>query len=104
MGNGDLFVSTFEHESAPVYAVQWHPESAQFNEHHWIEHAPEDVEVGAMIARFIVSEARKNGHRPNYARGLPRVEDLPRKLGQLGECLMRDVLVYGMHLDSCLCH
>ncbi|GMI27367.1 hypothetical protein TeGR_g14484 [Tetraparma gracilis] len=62
---GKVFVSSMEHESAPFYAVQWHPESNQFDttDKHGDATPDRSVEgVAAMqyMSHFLVGEARKN--------------------------------------------
>ena len=62
------FVSSFEHSSKPVYAVQWHPEANQFdNTDKKGDGTPnrgaDAVEAVSYLARFFVDEARKNSNR-----------------------------------------
>lgn len=87
--SNNVFISTIEHTSAPIYGVQWHPEAAIFNEPDWIERLPADIEASQWVSRFFVSETRKNSRRPKAASEgkkfeLPLVDRLPsRRVGLL---------------------
>jgi len=60
---GVAFVSTSEHPTRPVYAVQWHPERNQFE---WdsdlpsINHGGDAVRAMSWLSSFFIAEARKN--------------------------------------------
>jgi gamma-glutamyl hydrolase len=62
---GNTFVSSLEHATKPVYAVQWHPESNQFDGDDKAgdatpDRSPEGVEVMKYLSSFFVNEARRN--------------------------------------------
>ena len=61
------FVSTYQHQKYPFYAVQWHPEKPIFEFGAQkplpkLPHGFEDVRVGQYLANFFVNEARKSNH------------------------------------------
>lgn len=62
--NGNEFISSFAAKHFPFYGVQFHPERNCFE---WdpkeaINHSGEAVEAMQALARFFVSEVRKNFH------------------------------------------
>lgn len=71
--NNDLrgveFVSSMEAISAPVFAVQFHPEMAVFEwgtrspGRHHLYHNKDTAMFSQYLANFFVEEARRNGHR-----------------------------------------
>lgn len=69
--DGGQFVSTIEHATWPVYAVQWHPEKNNFEWsrdedgtfHEAIAHSAEAVWASQQMANFFVNETRNNGHK-----------------------------------------
>mmetsp|Transcript_10068 Transcript_10068/g.25158 ORF Transcript_10068/g.25158 Transcript_10068/m.25158 type:complete len:324 (-) Transcript_10068:459-1430(-) len=61
---GRPFVSSFEHNHAPVYGVQWHPERVQYE---WsraeaLDKQPIAMEAMEAIANFLVTETRRSSH------------------------------------------
>jgi len=59
------FVSTFEHETYPIFAVQWHPESNQYDTtdkegDSTPDRTKEAVEGMQYLGNFLVNEARGN--------------------------------------------
>ena len=64
--NGVEFVSTFEHETAHIYATQWHPEANQYDpdpkgEAH-IVHSMEATTAMSFLANFLIQSARNTMH------------------------------------------
>jgi len=62
---GKEFISTVEGKTAPIYALQWHPEKNPFE---WdpeevTRHSEVAVEATQYMANFFVSEARKSEHK-----------------------------------------
>ena len=63
--NDKPFVSTMEHMSAPIYAVQWHVEANAYDrEHDIVDHSEDAVRAMQYLGRFFVSEARAKGLGP----------------------------------------
>jgi len=74
--NGREFVSTMEHATKPIYAVQWHPEANAFNyDHDTVDHSPDAVRAMQYMSNFFVKEAREKGLGPG------NMEWKGRKLG-----------------------
>jgi gamma-glutamyl hydrolase len=67
--DGHLFVSSMEARDFPFYGVQWHPERNNFGCDVNASHTPEAIDVSYSMAKFFVSEARKNGHTFDHASG-----------------------------------
>lgn len=62
---GALFVSALEHETAPMYAVQFHPEAnAHDRDHETVDHSSAAVQAMQYLASFFVQEARSKGLGP----------------------------------------
>jgi gamma-glutamyl hydrolase len=72
--NGLEFISTYEHKSRPIYALQWHPEKIPFEfsvisksqkpnkPQEKIPHYYNAVLIAQYMANFFVNETRKNNH------------------------------------------
>lgn len=64
----EVFISTFEAQRYPFYAVAWHPEKNQYEfvynaKHKNIPHSTEAVQVSQYFANFFVNETRKSSHK-----------------------------------------
>lgn len=59
------FVSVFESRKYPFYAVQFHPEKANFEFRNQgdIPHGVDAIAVSQFFSNFFVGEARRNGHK-----------------------------------------
>jgi gamma-glutamyl hydrolase len=62
--NGVEFVSTFEHESAHIFAAQWHPEANQYDSSTGanIVHSMDATTAMNYIANFIAQSARSSSN------------------------------------------
>jgi gamma-glutamyl hydrolase len=59
------FVSTYEHKTLPIYAVQWHPEAnAHSGDHECVEHDTQAIAAMQSVAIFFVQECRSKGVGP----------------------------------------
>jgi gamma-glutamyl hydrolase len=64
-GNNLVFISTMEHESAPIYATQWHPEANSYDRDHvTVNHSKEAIYTMQYLSNFFVNEARMKGIGP----------------------------------------
>jgi gamma-glutamyl hydrolase len=82
---GAEFISSVEGITAPIYAVQYHPEKNIFE---WgtydsgapydvINHSPHAVIAAQSLANFFVAETRKNANAYDLSQSRPFFEDLP---------------------------
>ena len=59
---GAPFVSSMEHKSSQIYAVQWHPEANQYDrDHTCVNHGIEAASVMQAVANFYVNQTREYG-------------------------------------------
>ena len=75
--NGEIFVSTMEHVSAPITSVQWHPESNQFDfdpSDQIVHHGMDAVSAMSWLAMYFVEMARASGKREEPESGY-RIEE-----------------------------
>jgi gamma-glutamyl hydrolase len=69
--NGIEFVSSMQHKTLPIYAVQYHPEKNNFEPaildngqfYEAIHHSLDAVRMSQFHANFFVNECRKSRHR-----------------------------------------
>lgn len=60
--NGLEFISSMEHATAPIYAVQYHPEANAFNwDHDTVDHTSAAVSTMQYLSNFFINEAREKG-------------------------------------------
>jgi gamma-glutamyl hydrolase len=72
-GAGRHFVSTIEHRSAAIVAVQWHPEWPPFDfSDARIAQTDASMAVSSYVALFIRSQLRRNGHAFHSVREMER--------------------------------
>merc|ERR1712046_419945 len=82
---GVEFISSVEGITAPIYAVQYHPEKNIFE---WgtydsgvpydvINHGPHAVSAAQSLANFFVAETRKKANVYDLSQSRPFFEDLP---------------------------
>lgn len=82
---GREFISSVEGITAPIYAVQYHPEKNIFEwgtydsgaPYEVINHSPHAVSVAQSLANFFVGETRKNRNVYDLAQSRPFFEELP---------------------------
>jgi gamma-glutamyl hydrolase len=80
---GKKFVSSFEHKTLPIYAVQYHPEKNTFEygslndetdtPYECIDHSPEGTRYSFELASFFVDQTRQSGTRYDVKSGLRTV-------------------------------
>jgi len=64
---GELYVSTVEGRSMPVWATQYHPEKPSFEfSDPSIPHTRTSVDVGYFTAQLVVEVAKLNSHKVPY--------------------------------------
>jgi len=60
----NVFLSTIESKTMPIYGSQWHPEKPlyEWDAEEVINHSTDSITANSYTTDFFVSEARKSGH------------------------------------------